>query len=181
MPDSSEIKQTWFLEMTSPDQLRPKRLDDADVSVCQVEQPCPEFNWFLHQAVGAAFRWGGRENWGAAEWSEYASRPGMETWVGYVDGAPAGYFEQELLDDGSVRIHCFGLLERFMGRGLGSHLLTVAVERAWAMQADRVWLTTCSHDHPHALKNYQARGFRVINESAGAANQDRESVLFTSR
>ena len=27
-------------------------LDDPGVIVRRVEQPCPEFNWFLHQAVG---------------------------------------------------------------------------------------------------------------------------------
>jgi hypothetical protein len=26
----------------------------------------------------------------------------------------------------------------------------------------RVWLHTCTKDHPHALSNYQARGFQVF-------------------
>jgi ribosomal protein S18 acetylase RimI-like enzyme len=180
MSDSTtDVKRTWFLEMTSRRQLQPRRRDDTDVIVRRVEQPCPEFNWFLHQAVGAAYRWGGREDWGADEWAEYVSRPGMETWVCYVGGAPAGYFELELLEDRTARIHCFGLLERFMGRGLGGHLLTVAVERAWELRPACVWLTTCSHDHPHALANYQARGFRIVDEETGAANRARDTVLFT--
>ena len=30
------------------------------------------------------------------------------------------------------------------------------------MGAQRVWVHTCSLDHPHALANYQARGFRIF-------------------
>ena len=48
------------------------------------------------------------------------------------------------------------------------------------MGASRVWLTTCSHDHPHALKNYLARGFQLFNETTGPANAPRESALFST-
>jgi GNAT superfamily N-acetyltransferase len=53
-------------------------------------------------------------------------------------------------------------LPRFIGQGLGGHLLTEAVERAWQGGARRVWLHTCILDHPSALAHYQARGFRVF-------------------
>jgi ribosomal protein S18 acetylase RimI-like enzyme len=82
----------------------------------------------------------------------------------------------EKAPDGDVEIKSLGLLPRFIGQGLGGHLLTVAVERAWApiedggMGATRVWLHTCTHDHPHALHNYQARGFRVCKIEVEPAN-----------
>ena len=50
----------------------------------------------------------------------------------------------------------------FTGRGLGGALLTEAVERAWAAGAARVWLHTCTFDHPAAIPNYLARGFTVF-------------------
>ena len=125
MPDTStDVKQTWVLEMQAPAELQPKWSDRDDLTIRQVLPVCPEFNWFLHEAVGAEFRWGGRETWREAEWTEYASRPQLQTWVGYVAGTPAGYFEIEKQDDNSVRIHCFGLLSRFFGAGIGGHLLT---------------------------------------------------------
>jgi hypothetical protein len=40
-------------------------------------------------------------------------------------------------------------------------LLTVALETALAQRPGRVWVHTCSRDHPAALANYQARGMRV--------------------
>ena len=73
----------------------------------------------------------------------------------------AGFFELEMQDGGSVEIVYFGLLSRFVGRGLGGAMLTAAVQRAWDMGASRVWLHTSSLDHPHALPNYRARGFHV--------------------
>ncbi len=171
-------KITYLLEMTDRSQLRPKRVALAELEIKQVKRPSPALNWFLHQAVGAAYRWGGREDWDEARWTQYVTHDKLETWVAYVSGAPAGYFELEKQDDGSVRIECFGLLPEFFGLGLGGHLLTVAIERAWQMGANRVWLSTCSHDHPHALQNYLRRGFQLTTETTGPPNRQRQSMLF---
>jgi hypothetical protein len=35
---------------------------------------------------------------------------------------------------------------------------------AWAGQPTRVWLHTCTLDHPNALPNYVRRGFRPVRE-----------------
>ena len=83
----------------------------------------------------------------------------------YVDGVPAGYVE--LLREGSdTEIAYFGLRPAFIGQGLGKHLLSYGIERAWNDGAARVWLHTCNLDGPHALSNYQKRGFSIykVNE-----------------
>lgn len=172
-------KITRTLEMAGREELRPSRKSALDVQVQQVEVPCPEFNWFLHQLVGAEFRWGGRDTWGRQEWMTFVSRPELETWVAYVKGNPAGYYELEKQADGSVRIVSFGLHRQFFGQHLGGVLLTLAVQRCWNMGARRVWLRTCSHDHPHALQNYLARGFKIVEVTEGPANPPRASQLFT--
>ena len=86
--------------------------------------------------------------------------------MAYVSGTPAGYFELDGPPGGDVEIAYFGLLPSFVGRGLGGWLLTAAVERAWRRNPRRVWLHTCSLDHPAALANYRARGFRLVKEEA---------------
>ena len=60
-----------------------------------------------------------------------------------------------------VEIAILGLTPKFIGRGFGGVLLTTALETAWQMKPDRVWLHTCTLDHRSALPNYQARGMRV--------------------
>jgi len=176
----SEQKTVWTLEMASRGDFQPKRADVPGFEFRQLVRPSAEYSWFLHQAVGTDFRWGGRDQWGKSEWQDWVRHPGLETWVAYLDGAPAGYCEIVLLEDGSVRIFHFGLLPSFIGQGLGGHFLSVTVARAWDLGANRVWLSTCSHDHPHARSNYLARGFRVIEETTGPANSTRQPVLFTS-
>ena len=173
------LKTTTYLQMTAPGQLKPKRVVREDLEVRRVEAVAPEFHWFLHQAVGAEFRWGGHEDWGEAEWRAHAEQPGLVAWVAYVGGVPAGYFELLQHEDGSVEILYFGILRRHFGQGLGGHLLTEAVEQAWGLGADRVWLHTCTHDHEHAVANYLARGFTVFKTEEGPANRPRESALFS--
>jgi GNAT superfamily N-acetyltransferase len=80
------------------------------------------------------------------------------------DGTPAGYFELEEQADGNVEIVYIGLLPHFTSQGLGGQLVTLAVQRAWQKGAKRVWLHTCTMDHPRALANYLARGFRLFKE-----------------
>jgi GNAT superfamily N-acetyltransferase len=147
--------------MHDPAELRPSPPQPGVVIRLQAP-PDPGLNRRLYIHVGTAFQWVDRLVWSDAEWQEYAGRPDLETWVMWHGETPAGYFELLRHDaDGSVQIAYFGLTPAFVGRGLGGALLTAAVERAWALGATRVWLHTSSKDHPHALGNYKARGFKV--------------------
>jgi ribosomal protein S18 acetylase RimI-like enzyme len=161
--------------MTNPGQLRPKLADAPGLRVQRVEIPCAELNKFLHVVVGQPWRWGGRQTWDEDKWRGHVERAELETWVMYLAGTPAGYFELDRNSAGGVQIVVLGLLPQFIGQGLGGHLLTKAVERAFELTSTRVWLSTCSHDHPHALKNYQARGFRISAESEGPENRPQKS------
>jgi len=157
---------TTHLEITDRAQLRPPKPASAAMQIVRAEIPSPELNRFFYAAVGARWTWYSRLSWSRARWLAYLDRPEVETWVAYVSGTPAGYFELERQNEGSVEIMYFGLLPSFVGKGLGGHLLTAAVERAWDMGATRVWLHTCDLDHPRALANYQARGFTVFKVEA---------------
>ncbi len=152
---------TYYLEMTSPEQLRPRRSPRGDLLLARVPRPMPELNRFLYTAVGGAWYWLDRLPWTYAQWQTYLDRPELQTWLLTAAGIPTGYFELEAQAGGDVEVVYFGLLPGFIGQGLGGHLLTGAIESAWAMDARRVWLHTCTLDHPQALANYTARGFRV--------------------
>ena len=154
---------TWYLELRRPGELRGRPAPQVDVTVIRAAIPSPELSRFLYTAVGGDWYWTDRLDWDYGRWRTYLARPEVETWVAYASGTPAGYVELEAQVAGDVEIVCFGLLPAFIGRGLGGHLLTVGAQRAWAMGADRVWLHTCSLDGPHALANYQARGFCIYH------------------
>ena len=154
---------TWYLEMFGPAELVPAPRPDLDVALIRARRPSPELNRFLYTAVGGPWYWIDRLPWTYERWLAWLSRAGIETWVAHVDGTPAGYFELDATEAGSVELAYFGLLPAFVGRGLGGWLLTEALRRAWALGPRRVWVHTCSLDGPHALGNYRARGMRVNN------------------
>lgn len=185
---------TWSLHMTAPDALVPAGAPGPglDVRFVRSEVPSPEFSRFLYTAVGGDHTWTDRLDWPYARWRAYLDRPGVETWVAYDRGTPAGYAELAPGDPGpefggaddgfggaghedtgraaSVEIVYFGLLPAFRGRRIGGHLLTHGVRRAWDLAerwpelppTRRVWLHTCSRDGEHAMANYERRGFTVF-------------------
>ncbi|MCR4415641.1 MAG: GNAT family N-acetyltransferase [Thermoguttaceae bacterium] len=155
---------TYYLEMTDPGQLRPKPAPGPGVDIALVADACPELNRFFYTAVGGDWYWIDRLPWTYAQWLAYLARPCLQTWVLSVAGVPAGYFELEGDPGADIEIAYFGLLPQFVGRTLGGHLLTEAVRRAWERPAARVWVHTSSFDHPAALPNYLARGFRLYKQ-----------------
>jgi GNAT superfamily N-acetyltransferase len=155
---------TYYLEMTEPGQLRAVQADGNHVAVRQVTAPCPEVNRFFYAAVGADWRWVDRLPWNLERWRQYVSQSDLETWLLYVAETPAGYFELKGQGGADIEIAYFGLLPQYVGRRLGGYLLTMAARRAWDKGASRVWLHTSSFDHPAALANYQARGFRLYRQ-----------------
>jgi GNAT superfamily N-acetyltransferase len=151
-----------YLEMSSVAQVVPlagkRRLDVRRAAI-----PTPELNRFFYVEVGSEWWWHERLTWDRDRWLTWVDRPELETWIGYLQGTPVGYFELESQPGGQVELVYFGLLPSFIGRGLGPELLDAAVRRAWEVASRRIWVHTCTLDHPRALANYEARGFRVYD------------------
>ena len=152
-----------YLQLSSRDALRGEplaqgfRIEHAD--------PCPvPFFRYLYAEVGREHRWRDRLGWTDEQCAAHLAHPGISIWVLYGHGAPAGYFELNQQQDGSIEIAYLGLMRDYIGRGLGKQLLSAATERAWNLGASRVWLHTCTLDYPSALPNYLARGFVKFRE-----------------
>ena len=155
---------TTHLRMDSEAEFRARYLDDPAVVVQKVEVPNPSINHFFFVEVGLPFRWFSRLGWTYWQWRDYVEAPENHTWIGYLSGSPFGYFELQQREE-TTEIMFFGLLQQFIGRGLGGHLLSHAIARAWSIAGtERVYVHTCTQDHPAALDNYLARGFRLVEE-----------------
>lgn len=159
-----QLVTTYHLEMSDPNYFCPAAPPAEPCTVVRAEILTPELSRYFYTAVGGGWYWMMRLPWSYADWQALLSQPGFETWYGVYRGAPIGYFELLPHPDGSVELDSFGLLPHFIGRGLGGQLLTAAIARAWAKGANRVTVHTCSLDGPHALHNYQARGFRLVHK-----------------
>lgn len=154
---------TTYLEMVSKEDFAPAFIHASDIEIVPMEMPDLGFYKFLYQSVGEEWAWRDRLQMSNSKLRGILASPNTQVHVMYVSGSPAGYVELYRHDDGSVEVAYFGLRRSYMGRGLGKHLLSYGVARAWDMGAKRVWLHTCNLDGPHALSNYQKRGFRIYD------------------
>lgn len=142
--------------------LRPKRSARAGLTLERSDPPSAELAARFYCDIGNEFYWTDRASWSTQQWQDALDRPGAELWVLKVDDDEAGFFLLTQPAPRTREIEYFGLFSWYAGQGLGGHLLTCAVERAWDTGADRVIVNTCTLDHPGALPNYLARGFEVV-------------------
>ena len=153
-----------YFELNSDDEFRPTEIP-PEFEMKKVDDPV--INEKFYRAVGKGM-WRDRLGWIKEEWSAWAHREDLETWVASSGGEEAGYVELKR-EEGMVEVVYFGLLPEMIGKGLGGAMLTMAVSRAWKIEGTkRVWLHTCTEDHPHAVSNYKKRGFRLFKTEVKA-------------
>lgn len=149
-----------YLEMR--DRPHPRAMPAPEgAHVEQLDRCPPELYRQLYAEVGRAWSWFERLWWTDEELSAHLGRPEVLIRVLHLNGAPAGYYELVEHPDRSVEVGYFGLMPHAIGRGLGRWLLDEAVRDAWSRAPERVWLHTCTLDHPAALPNYLKAGFLV--------------------
>ena len=154
-----EVTRT-FVEMRDPAQLKRKELpkgSDARFVRCR---PCAVAHYReLYKRVGERWHWKDRNAFPDEKLAAILANPDVHVWELRVGDKLAGYFELEKQPGPVVEIVYFGLTPEFIGKGYGGAMLTRAVDEAWALGAETVWLHTCTLDSPRALPNYEARGF----------------------
>lgn len=148
-----------YLEMTAPPPLRPPRQPAHPVALLRLQKPSAKFYRYLYGAVGEPWLWYERRALTDEQLLPLIRAAGIEISVLYADGEPAGYFEMDVGDPADVNLAYFGLVPHFIGHGLGGFLLGRAVDEAWRRGAKRLWVHTCTLDHPRALALYQKAGF----------------------
>lgn len=154
----------FYLEMKTPEQLIEKPPVEGLI-ILEAEIKEFRFNKYLYSLIGESWQWFDKLKDSQMQWQTHVEREQLRTWVAYYRGTIAGYFELEIADSGDVEILYFGLAPKFIGQGFGGYLLSTAIKHAWQLcHAKRVWLHTCSLDHPRALANYQSCGFRLYKQ-----------------
>ncbi len=152
-----------FLEMRAASAIVPFAFPDVEAVVRRLDVVPGSLYRYLYREVGRPWHWLDRWDWSDARVAEHLASGGIEIWLLTVKGTPAGYFELHRTAR-EVEVSYFGLLPEFTGQRLGPAMLTVAARQAWSTEPDRVWLHTCSLDHPAAIANYQRVGFVTYRE-----------------
>jgi GNAT superfamily N-acetyltransferase len=153
-----------YLEMQTPQDLIVKPCPDPEFTIKEAHIKQWQVNRFFYQTVGQAYLWRDRNVWTDVQWAQYAEADNLRTFIGYHGGMPAGYYELRKDEATDVEIVCLGLLPKFIGQGYGHALIADAISRGWEWHARRVWLNTCTKDHPNALRSYLATGLKLYKQ-----------------
>ena len=148
-----------YLEMWARPEVAARPLPRPDVTVMRAEQPTLSFYRYLYERVGEPWLWYERRVMTDDRLAAIVQDPAVEVQVLHVGGVPAGYAELDCRTSGEIELAYFGLMTEFIGQGLGAWFLAWTVARAWSRDPRRVWVHTCSLDHPRALATYLAAGF----------------------
>ncbi len=146
------------LEMPRKPPLRP--MPTSRLRLLRWERPTLEGYRALFARVGSRWLWFSRLAMDDAALAAILADPGIAVHA-VVDpaGIEVGMLELDLRRAGACEISYFGLIPELAGQGHGRWLMAETLARAWTRGVERVWLHTCTLDHPRALGFYRAQGF----------------------
>jgi GNAT superfamily N-acetyltransferase len=156
------VKVTHVQMFARPEHKVPAPRDGLAVS--HARRPTITYYRFLYDAVGGRWNWVSRKKLSNAALAAIIHDPRDEVHVLMADGVPAGFAELDRRVPDEIEITQFGLMGDFIGQGLGRYFLSWAIDKAWSYAPKRLWLHTCTQDHPAALPNYLKAGFAIFKE-----------------
>ncbi len=170
-----------YLEMTAPPTQPPPPPPAIKTAFLKVERPPVHYYRYLYETVGQPWGWWERRLMADADLAAVLADHDVQLYVLYVEGAPAGYGELDARARPDVEIAYFGMLPEFVGRGLGRFLMRQVVDAAWLAATARVWLHTCTLDHPGALAFYQRAGFRPYRRETKVIDDPKALAILAER
>ena len=131
----------------------------------------PTAEWYLRlfRLVGEDWLWFSRLRLSEGELAAIIHNRDVEVYVLRLDGLDAGILELDFRDANQCEIVYFGLIGAHVGKGLGHYLMREAIARAWAKPIKRLWVHTCTLDHPSALQFYRRAGFQPFRQQVEIA------------
>ena len=154
-----------YLEIKSFKDFKEVKKPSKDYSVELTDPKDFQLNKFFYKNIGKNCHWIDRLVWTDLDWTKYISDEKLFTYILKNKGEIAGYFE--LLfnkDTREVEIAYFGILEEYFGKKLGGYLLSESIKNSFNLGCGRVFVHTCSLDHPNALLNYISRGMKIFKK-----------------
>ena len=152
------------LEMRRRPPLRP--MPASRLRLAAWQQPEPEKYRALFRRIGAPWLWFSRLVMDTATLSAIIHDPAVAVFAA-VDpaGVEVGMLELDFRQPGTCELAYVGLIPELAGQGHGRWLMAEAMARSWTRSVERVWVHTCTLDHPSALGFYRASGFTPISRT----------------
>ena len=153
----------YYLEIHNKKSLIKSNCTEKNLKVILVKKLKIDFIKFLYKEIGKDFFWRDRLKWSDQNWFDYIKNGNFKLYTLKQNNKLVGYYE--LLynpETNFMEIAYFGIFKEFYGKGIGGYLLTDAILNSFKEKINKVWVHTCTLDHPNALKNYLARGMTIF-------------------
>lgn len=120
----------------------------------------------LFTRVGAPWLWFSRLAMDDARLAQIVHDPEISVFAALDPaGVEIGMIELDHRRPGECELSYFALVPELAGKGHGGWLMTHALAQAWRRDVGRVWVHTCTLDHPNALGFYRRWGFVPIKRT----------------
>jgi GNAT superfamily N-acetyltransferase len=158
LPPGKIANVVTFFERTEPPAGAPTVR--AGLVVRPVEKPTVGWYRALYQRIGGNWLWFSRAVMPDPALSAIISAPTTVMLALERDGQTIGLAEIDFSEPAAAEIVTFGLVPEATGKGAGPFLMEHALAAAFRPKVVRVWLHTCTFDHPAATRFYASCGFR---------------------
>ena len=152
--------ERFYLEIKSIKNLKTKIMSLDNFTIKEASKNNFDLNKFFYKQIGKKHQWVDRLIWQDKNWMDYISNKNLKTFILQKNNEYIGYFEL-IFHKNDCEIAYFGILEEHIGRGYGGFLLSEAL-KIGLKNANRVWVHTCTLDHPNAIENYKSRGMKIF-------------------
>tara|TARA_B100000945_G_scaffold65170_1_gene48693 strand:+ start:33 stop:536 length:504 start_codon:yes stop_codon:yes gene_type:complete len=152
--------ERYYLEINSIEELKTKEIPSDNFFLKEADKDKFDLNKFFYKQIGKKHEWIDRLIWQDKNWMDYTSDKNLKTFVLQNNNDLIGYFEL-IFNGNDCEIAYFGILEEYIGKGYGGFLLSEAL-RIGFKNSKRIWVHTCSLDHPNAIENYKSRGMKIF-------------------
>ena len=164
------------LEMRDKPPLRP--MPDSRLRLAEWVRPSPDKYRALFRRVGEPWLWFSRLVMDEARLLDIIHDPDVSIYaVTDASGIEVGMLELDFREPNACELSYFGLVPELAGRGNGRWLMAHALHLAWIKWIDRVWVHTCTLDHPRALGFYLAAGFTAYKRTIETFDDPRVAGL----
>jgi GNAT superfamily N-acetyltransferase len=149
------------LEMRARPPLRP--MPASPFRLVRWDRPASDRYRALFRRIGARWLWFSRLVMAEPALRMILDDPRVAVFAA-VDraGVEIGMLELDFREPGVCELSYVGLVPELAGNGHGDWLMGEALARAWTKGITRVWVHTCTLDHPAALGFYRRHGFVAI-------------------
>jgi GNAT superfamily N-acetyltransferase len=171
VPPGKTAAVVTYLEMRQPPARRDPGPRRGELRLASPVDPTEYRARF--REIGGPWLWFSRLRLSGPELHDTLAAPGLEVYWFTEGETVVGLVELDWRHSPDVELVLFGLRPGYEGSGLGSEMMRQTLALVWSRQPRRLWLHTCTLDHPRALAFYQRHGFTAYRRAIEIADDPR--------